>query len=133
MFVYHDGQSAGARVCRRRRKGHRDRAVTTGRQRGGQPTSPVPLRFGALPEQVGLAFVFESEAFAVDADDGGVMEDAIEHRHGQNAVAGEGRIPTGEGKIRGQDHRATLVALRHDLEVVESLEVNWTEWRKKLK
>ncbi len=44
------------------------------------------------------------------------MEDPIEHRYGQYTVAGEGAIPAAEGEIRGEDHRAAFVALRHDLE-----------------
>jgi hypothetical protein len=37
---------------------------------------------------------------AFDADDGGVVKDAIEHRGRKHAVAGEGSIPTVEGAIR---------------------------------
>ena len=36
-------------------------------------------------EQTGFAFVFESEAHAVDADDNRVVQDPIEHRHGADA------------------------------------------------
>src|SRR5260221_6249899 len=71
---------------------------------------------GWRSEQSGLALVLESEALAVDADDSGVVKDAIEHRGGEYAVAGEGTIPTAEGEIRGQDHRAALVAPRDHLE-----------------
>ena len=59
-------------------------------------------------EHASLAFVFESEAFAVDADDYRVMEDPIEHRYGQHAVAGEGAIPAAEGEIRGERWFAVL-------------------------
>jgi len=44
------------------------------------------------------------------------MEDPIEHRYSEYAVAGEGAVPAAEGEIRSEDHRAALVALRHDLE-----------------
>ena len=42
---------------------------------------------GWSSEQSGLALVLESEALAIDADDGGVVQDAIEHRGGHHAVA----------------------------------------------
>src|SRR5260221_5590160 len=71
---------------------------------------------GWRSEQSGLALVLESEALAVDADDGGVVKDAIKHRGGEYAVAGEGAIPTAEGEIRCQDQRAALVAPREHLE-----------------
>ena len=71
---------------------------------------------GRSSEQPGLALVLESEALAVDADDGRVMEDAVEHRCGEHAVAGEGGFPAAEGEIGGQDHRAALVSAGDDLE-----------------
>jgi hypothetical protein len=43
------------------------------------------------------------------------MEDAIEHRHGEHAVASESTIPTAESEIRSEDHRAAFVALGNDL------------------
>jgi hypothetical protein len=43
-------------------------------------------------EQAGFAFVFESKALAVDADDNRVVQDPIEHRHSEYAVTGEGRF-----------------------------------------
>jgi hypothetical protein len=43
--------------------------------------------FAWSSEQSGLALVLEPEALAVDADDGGAVEDAIEHRGGKHAVA----------------------------------------------
>ena len=46
-------------------------------------------------EQSGLALVLEPEALAVDADDGGVVEDAIEHRGGKHTVAGKGAMELG--------------------------------------
>ncbi len=52
---------------------------------------------GGSREESSLALVFESKALATDADDDRVMEDAVEHRHGEHAVAGEGSIPTAEG------------------------------------
>ena len=68
--------------------------------------------FGRSREQPGLALVLEPEAVSVDADDGRVVKDAIEHRGGEHAVAGEGAIPAAEGEIRGEDHRAAFVAAR---------------------
>ncbi len=44
--------------------------------------------FSRSSEEAGLALVLESETLAIDADDDRVMQDAIEHRHGQHAVAG---------------------------------------------
>jgi hypothetical protein len=52
---------------------------------------------------------------SVDADYNRVVEDSIKHRDGQHAVAGERAIPTGEGEVRSEDHRAAFVALRYDL------------------
>ncbi len=46
--------------------------------------------FALGSEQPSLALVLESEALAGDADDDRVVKDAIEHRHGEYAVAGEG-------------------------------------------
>src|SRR5580704_10281116 len=66
-------------------------------------------------EQSGLALILESEALAVDADDSRVVQDAIEHRGGQHAVAGESAVPTAEGEIRGENHRAAFVASLDDL------------------
>jgi hypothetical protein len=60
--------------------------------------------------------VFEPEAVAVDADHDRVVQDAIEHRRSEHAVASESGIPTAEGEIRSEDHRAAFIALRHDLE-----------------
>jgi len=44
---------------------------------------------GAAPgsEHTCFALVLESEAFAIDADDDRVMEDAIEHRGGEHTIA----------------------------------------------
>jgi hypothetical protein len=47
-------------------------------------------------EHVSLAFVFESEALAIDADDDRVVQDPIEHRHAEHAIADEGTVPTAE-------------------------------------
>src|SRR5580700_3722245 len=41
--------------------------------------------------------ILESEALVVDADDSRVVQDAIEHRSGQHAVAGESAVRTAEG------------------------------------
>src|SRR6202162_1690452 len=67
-------------------------------------------------EQSSLALVLEAITFSIDADDDGVMKDAIEHRGGQHAVAGESAVPTAEGEIRGENHRAAFVASFDDLE-----------------
>jgi hypothetical protein len=50
----------------------------------------VDLPEAASSPALRLSFVLESEALALDVDDGGVMEDAIEHRQGEHAIAGEG-------------------------------------------
>jgi hypothetical protein len=39
-----------------------------------------------------LRLVLKSEAFAGDADDERVVEDAIGHRHAEHAVASEGAV-----------------------------------------
>lgn len=44
------------------------------------------------PSSPALHLVLESEAFAGDADDERVVEDAIKHRHGEHAVASEGAV-----------------------------------------
>jgi hypothetical protein len=45
-----------------------------------------------------------------------VLQDAVEHRRGEHAVAGEGGLLTAEGEIRGKDQRTALVPLRYHLE-----------------
>ena len=40
-------------------------------------------------QQPGLALIPESEAIPVNADDSRVVQDAIEHRGGQHAIAGD--------------------------------------------
>ena len=45
-----------------------------------------------------------------------MMQDAVKHGGGQHRVACEGLIPTAERQVRGQDHRAFLVAFCRDLE-----------------
>jgi len=63
-------------------------------------------------EQSGLALVLESEALAIDADDDRVVQDPIEHRGGKHSIAGESSVPTAEGEIRGEDHRAAFIQRR---------------------
>jgi PD-(D/E)XK nuclease superfamily len=72
--------------------------------------------FGWTSQYSSLALVFEPIALTIDVDDGRMMEHAIEHRGGEYAVAGESAIPTAKGEIRGEDHRAMLVAPRDQLE-----------------
>jgi hypothetical protein len=67
-------------------------------------------------DQPASALVLESEAFAVDADDDRLVKDAIEHRHGEHTIAGEGAVSAAESQVRREDHRTAFVALRHDLE-----------------
>ena len=69
-----------------------------------------------LAEDSGFALVLQSEALSVDVDDGRVVQDPIEHRHREHAVAGEGAVPTTEGEIGSEDHRAVFIALSHHLE-----------------
>jgi hypothetical protein len=66
-------------------------------------------------EQSCFALVLEPVAFAIDADDSRVVKDAVEHRRGEHAGAGEGAIPTSEGEIRSEYHRAAIIATRYDL------------------
>jgi hypothetical protein len=54
--------------------------------------------------------LFENSALrSYHADDDRVVEDTIEHRHSERAVAGESRVPTAEGEIGSEDHRAAFV------------------------
>jgi hypothetical protein len=57
-------------------------------------------------EQSSLALILKSEALTVDAADNRMVQHAIEHRHREHSTAGEGRVPTAEGEIRSEDHRA---------------------------
>jgi hypothetical protein len=45
----------------------------------------------ASARQSGFTLVLQSEALSVDVDDDRMMEDPIEHRHGEHTLAGEGR------------------------------------------
>src|SRR5271156_4270070 len=71
--------------------------------------------FSRSGEQPSLPLVLESEALAVDADNDRVMQYAVEHRRSEHCVTGESGIPTAEGEVRSEDHRAAFIALRHDL------------------
>jgi hypothetical protein len=66
-------------------------------------------------KQSGLAFLFESKALPIDVHDNRMMEDAIEHRCGEYAVASESAVPTAESQIGSKHHRTMLVTLRHNL------------------
>jgi hypothetical protein len=48
------------------------------------------LCVGRRREQSSPALVLKSEALATDADDDRMVQDTVEHRHGEYAVAGEG-------------------------------------------
>jgi hypothetical protein len=49
-----------------------------------------------------------------DKDDDRVVENAIEHRHGEHAVAGEGTVPTAEGVAKlGSSSRVRNAAPRN--------------------
>ena len=67
-------------------------------------------------QQSGAALVLEPVALALDADDGRMMQQPIQHRRGQHRVTGEGLIPLAEGQVRSQDRRPLLVAFSDDLE-----------------
>jgi hypothetical protein len=64
------------------------------------------LGFSWSSEQSGLGLVLEPEALAVDVDDDRVVQDAIQHRDGEHAAAGEDAVPATEGRIPSQDRRA---------------------------
>jgi hypothetical protein len=97
---------------------HRDRVAVTDRIRlqpqgvsvGQTPECPIHTRVFHLMlcasswsrEQSCFALALEPIAFAIDADDSRVVKDAVEHRRGEHAVAGEGAIPTSEGEIRSE-------------------------------
>jgi hypothetical protein len=59
-------------------------------------------------KQSGFAFVLKPGAFAIDVDDNRVVQNTIERRRREDAIAGESGIPTAEGKIRSEDHRAAF-------------------------
>jgi len=59
---------------------------------------------------------FEAVALALDGDRRRVVQQAVEDRRGEHRVAGEDLSPFAVALVGGQDDRAVLVALRHDLE-----------------
>jgi hypothetical protein len=71
---------------------------------------------GRSSEQSGFALVLEPETLTINADDGRVVQDSIEHRGGQHAVAGESAVPAAEREIRSEYHRTAFIAPRDDLE-----------------
>jgi hypothetical protein len=83
------------------------------------PDCSGPRGFSRSGEQFRLAFVPESEALAINADDDRVVEDAIEHRHSEHTVAGEGslaRLPRQCGVPSGQAAEPEFFAqLNHTL------------------
>ena len=64
----------------------------------------------------GLDAVFHTEACALDKDDFGVVEKAVEDGGGNGAVAIEDGGPLLEGFVGGEHDGAALVALADDLE-----------------
>src|SRR6185437_7715555 len=64
----------------------------------------------------GPPFVLQPIALAGNLHDGGVMQDAVEHRCRQDGVAGEGLIPATERQIGSEDQGSLLVSLGYDLE-----------------
>jgi hypothetical protein len=83
------------------------------------------LLFGWGSKRPRSALVLETITFTVDADDGREVKDAIEQPGGQHAVTGGGAVPTAEGEIRGEDHRAALVAALDDLEEQVGVLAEW--------
>ncbi len=59
--------------------------------------------------------VAEPVAAALEGDDLGVVDDAIDHRRGDDLVT-EHVAPASEGQVAGQDQRGVLVAGRDELE-----------------
>jgi hypothetical protein len=69
-------------------------------------------------EQSGLAFVFEPVSFAIDADDGGVVQDRIVHRGGE--LAGDGKFE-GDGRdqvLSGELHPLSFTVITHLIKVI---------------
>ena len=66
-----------------------------------------------LGDQVGV--LAQAVAGALDADDGGVVQEPVEQRGGHDRVA-EHVPPLGESLVRGEDHGALLVAGVDELE-----------------
>ncbi len=60
--------------------------------------------FGGLAgwNEARLAFVFESEAFSVDLDNVGVVQQSIQQGGRESGIAGEGLIPLSERQVAGQ-------------------------------
>jgi len=61
-------------------------------------------------------FDLEAVTLALDLDDMAVVEQAVEHGGGQNAIAGEGLVPRPEAEVGGHDGRGLFIAGGDDLE-----------------
>jgi hypothetical protein len=83
----------------------RNRGNLARRESGGTTTSGLAL--GGL----GVA---ATKAVALDGDDAGVMDDAVDERGGAGGV-GEDRGLLAEGQVRGEDEALLLVAAADDL------------------
>src|ERR1051326_4086498 len=81
------------------------RLLQLGGSAGGRAASSVALLLG-LTEPIALA---------LDGDDVGVVDDAVDERGGAGRV-GEDRGPVVEGEIRGEHKALLLVAPAHHLE-----------------
>lgn len=53
--------------------------------------------------------VFETVAGALESDDVGVVDDAVDHGRGDDLIA-KYVAPASEGQVRGQNQRGMLVA-----------------------
>ena len=69
----------------------------------------VPIIFRSCRAQRVCLRMFESVAGALEAEDLGVVDDAVDHRGGDRRVA-EDLAPAPEWQVRGQDQRRMLVA-----------------------
>jgi len=68
-------------------------------------------------EEPGLTFFAHAVRIALDVDDGGAVEKAVEGGGGHDGVAGEDLAPVGEGLVGGDDGGEVLfVAHADDLE-----------------
>jgi len=76
----------------------------------------VELHLGWAWRSSGFDLIFGAEALAFDGDGFGVVEQAIEQRAGEHAVAVEDARPVFVDAVGGDQGGAALVAVAQDLE-----------------
>jgi hypothetical protein len=74
------------------------------------------LRFVGSRHDAGAALVFKPIALTSNMNDGGVVQDPIEHGSCEHSVARKRLVPTAECEVRSEDQRAPFVTARNYLE-----------------